>query len=275
LNRAYWTVVYQSALNVDIIGRIAARIELMLGKLFGGGTPKSSTPEGVRLYAIGDVHGCADLLRSLLDMIAADAGDKPARLVFLGDYVDRGPDSKGVLDLLLAIRKTRPDTIYLKGNHEQAMLDFLERPHLNEEWLHWGGDKTIESYGVANIWTRSPEDVARDLSKQLPRAHRHFLNELTLFEVIGDYAFVHAGFKPGVPLATQVEEDCLWIRSAFHNARPDERPDKVVVHGHHPVKKPLDAGWRIDVDTGAVWSDALTAVVLEGTTRRFLSTGKF
>lgn len=247
----------------------------MLNKLFGGGAPKARAPDGVRLYAIGDIHGCAGLLQSLLSIIALDASGAPMRLVFLGDYVDRGPDSKGVIDALLTVGSERPETIFLKGNHEQAMLDFLERPDLNEEWLHWGGDKTLESYGVADIWTKRPDDLARELSSRLPPAHAAFLRGLTLFEVLGDYAFVHAGFKPGVAIDAQTEEDCLWIRKAFHNARAEERPDKIVVHGHHPVKKPLDAGWRIDVDTGAVWSDALTAVVLEGTTRRFLSTGKF
>jgi len=246
----------------------------MLDKLFGGGAPKSKAPDGVRLYAIGDIHGCAGLLDTLLDLINADMAGAPARLIFLGDYVDRGADSKGVIERLLKIKAERPDTILLKGNHEQTMLDFLERPDLNEEWLHWGGDKTIESYGVENVWAKHPDNLAEELSERLPDAHRTFLNDLTVYEILGDYAFVHAGFKPGVALEAQQQEDCLWIRGAFHNARAEERPDKIVIHGHHPVKKPHDAGWRINVDTGAVWSDALTAVVLEGTTRRFLSTGR-
>ncbi|MCB2112622.1 MAG: metallophosphoesterase family protein [Parvularculaceae bacterium] len=246
----------------------------MLNKLFGGGAPKSRAPDGVRLYAVGDIHGCAALLGALLELIEKDSAGAPARLIFLGDYVDRGADSKGVIDALLKVKAERPDSIFLKGNHEQAMLDFLERPDLNEEWLHWGGDKTLESYGVGDVWTRRPDTLARDFARRLPEAHRSFLRELTLYEVLGDYAFVHAGFKPGLALDAQAPEDCLWIRSAFHNARADERPDKIVVHGHHPVKKPLDAGWRIDVDTGAVWSGALTAIVLEGATRRFISTGK-
>lgn len=246
----------------------------MLDKFFGGRAPKARAPDDARLYAIGDIHGCAGLLRALLAMIDGDAADAAFRLIFLGDYVDRGPDSKGVIDALLTVKAERPDTVFLKGNHEQAMLDFLDRPDLNEEWLHWGGDKTLESYGLSDVWGKHPEILARELSSRLPPAHLAFLRDLTLFEIAGDYAFVHAGFKPGVAIEAQTEEDCLWIRKAFHNAGPEERPDKIVVHGHHPVKKPLDAGWRIDVDTGAVWSDALTAVVLDGATRRFLSTGK-
>lgn len=247
----------------------------MLGKLFGGKGPAAAIPDGERVYAIGDVHGCDGLLDALLALIEMDGGSAKSRLVFLGDYVDRGPGSRAVIDRLLTVRAERPGTVFLKGNHEQAMLDFLDTPDLSEEWLHWGGDKTLESYGVANIWTRHPGDLARELGAALPASHREFISALDLWNICGDYAFVHAGFKPGVAIEDQAEEDCLWIRGEFHNAATQSRPDKVVVHGHHPVKKPLDAGWRIDVDTGAVWSDALTAVVLEGTTRRFISTGRF
>lgn len=247
----------------------------MIRKLFREKAPGAAIPVGERVYAVGDIHGCAGLLDQLLTLIERDAGDGPSpRLIFLGDYVDRGGQSCGVIDRLIEVKADKPDAIFLKGNHEQAMLDFLEEPDLNEEWLHWGGDKTLESYGVREIWTRRPSELARALNKILPKPHREFLTSLELWRVIGGYAFVHAGFKPGVEIAQQKEEDCLWIRAEFHNAAADERPDKVVVHGHHPVKKPLDAGWRIDVDTGAVWSDALTAVVLEGSTRRFISTGK-
>ncbi len=247
----------------------------MLGKLFAGKQPLAAAPEGERIYAIGDIHGCADLLASLMLAIDADAAGVRLRLIFLGDYVDRGPDSKGVIDRLLTIKAERPDCVFLKGNHEQAMLDFLAEPERNEEWLHWGGDKTLESYGVANIWAKHPETLARELGTRMSPAHRAFFAGLELWRVFGDYAFVHAGFRPGVALADQKPEDCLWIRAAFHNADADKRPREVVVHGHHPVRRPLDAGWRIDIDTGAVWSDALTAVVLEGTTRRFISTGRF
>lgn len=244
----------------------------MLGKLFGAKAPLSAAPAGERLYAVGDIHGCATLLDSLTAMIEGDAAGTRARLVFLGDYVDRGPDSKGVVDRLLRLQETRPDTIFLKGNHEQAMLDFIAAPQNNEEWLHWGGDKTLESYGVADIWGKDAETLARELDKRLPERHRAFFEALELWRILGDYAFVHAGFRPGVALADQAANDCLWIRGEFHNAAPDARPREVVVHGHHPVRRPVDAGWRIDVDTGAVWSDVLTCVVLDGTTRRFLST---
>jgi len=229
----------------------------------------------MRVYAVGDIHGCDALLDRLLDLIAADGAGGAPHFVFLGDYVDRGPGSKAVIDRLLGVKQNHPGAVFLKGNHEQAMLDFLSDPSRNEEWLHWGGDKTLESYGVANIWKKDVEFLGQELEDRLPGEHLDFLKSLDLWKALGDYVFVHAGLKPGIPLDDQKEEDCLWIRGEFHNAAADARPDKVVVHGHHPVKKPLDAGWRIDVDTGAVWSDALTAVILEGTTRRFISTGKF
>jgi serine/threonine protein phosphatase 1 len=244
----------------------------MFSKLFPTAGRPPQAPEGERIYAIGDVHGCAGLLQKLLTMIDEDSAGRERRLILLGDYVDRGPDSKRVLDLLIALRAERPNTILLMGNHERAMLDFIADGRLGADWLHWGGDKTAESYGVADIWSQEPEEVSNALRSAIPASHIAFLESLKLCAVFGDYAFVHAGFKPGRPLEEQTEEDMLWIRAEFHNAAPQDRPTRVVVHGHHPVKKPLDAGWRIDVDTGAVWTDKLTAVVLEGGARRFIST---
>ncbi len=244
----------------------------MIGKVFKGKPAPAAAPEGERLYAVGDIHGCAGLLDTLLGMINADAGHTNRRLIFLGDYVDRGADSKAVIERLLTIRENEPGAIFLKGNHEEAILDFLAAPDRNEEWLHWGGDKTLESYGVADIWSKPPASLAAALADKIPGRHLDFLNALEVWRTLGDYVFVHAGFRPGVPLPDQKESDCLWIRGEFHNAAPEQRLREVVVHGHHPVKRPQDHGWRIAVDTGAVWSDVLTAVVLEGTTRRFIST---
>jgi serine/threonine protein phosphatase 1 len=244
----------------------------MIGKFFQEKPAPAAAPEGERLYAVGDIHGSAGLLEALLQKINADAAGRKRRLIFLGDYVDRGASSSAVIDILLSIRSQEPDAVFLKGNHEEAILDFLDAPDRNEDWLHWGGDTTLESYGIEEIWSKSPARLAEELENKIPDAHLNFLKSLELWRVLGDYVFVHAGFKPGVALEDQKEKDCLWIRGEFHNAAPEARPAKVVVHGHHPVKKPQDHGWRIAVDTGAVWSDALTAVVLDGTTRRFIST---
>ena len=243
----------------------------MLKNLFNG---RARAPDGVRLYAIGDIHGCAELLDRLMALIAKEEAAATAhlQLVFLGDYLDRGPDSLGVLDRLIAVRKARPDSIFLKGNHEAGFLDFLKSPADFAEWLHWGGAETLESYGVERPWARPVEDLAADIAERLPPSHLAFLQGLELFRVFGDYLFVHAGVRPGVPLEAQEERDLLWIRGEFHHAPPEARPDKVVVHGHQPTRNPVDAGWRIGVDTGACFNGRLTAVVLEGETRRFVST---
>ena len=193
------------------------------------------------------------------------------QLVFLGDYVDRGPDSKGVVDRLLTIAQTHPNAVFLKGNHEAAMLDFLSDPADMRHWLDWGGRKTLHSYGA----TADPKDgcdaIAAAFAQAMPDEHLRFFQSLRLHHIEGDYLFVHAGLRPGRALKDQREEDLLWIRKRFHNAKAHERPTHTVVHGHHPVAKPVDAGWRIGVDTGACYSGRLSAVVLEGQSRRFIT----
>lgn len=246
----------------------------MLKNLFGEKAAPSRAPEGMRLYAVGDVHGCADLLDRLMETIAAEdrAASTPSQIIFLGDYVDRGPDSRGVIDRLLRLHKERPETVFLKGNHEAVFLDFLTNAIEAADWLDWGGVETLQSYGVGDAATRDPDDLAEELRQKIPTEHIVFLQSLQLWRSFGDYLFVHAGFKPGKAIDAQDERDMLWIRSEFHNAPANLRPDKVVVHGHQPIKKALDAGWRIDVDTGACFTGHLTAVVLDGAARRFIST---
>ena len=233
----------------------------------------AAAPAGKKIYAIGDVHGRADLLVALVEKIADDAGGLgAAQLVFLGDYVDRGPDSKGVIDRLIELGENQPGAIFLKGNHEALLLDFLKDPEDMLHWLDWGGEEALSSYGLTDILRRPGADLAAELIETMPAAHVDFLNSLALTHIEGDYLFVHAGIRPGVALDDQCEDDLLWIRKRFHNTPRDERPPYTVVHGHQPLKNPLDKGWRIDVDTGAVWSGKLTAVMLEGKTRRFIST---
>ncbi|MEO1675847.1 MAG: metallophosphoesterase family protein [Pseudomonadota bacterium] len=237
------------------------------------GGRKAHIPAGTRVYAIGDVHGCADLLDRLLDFIDVDSADLApgARtIITLGDYVDRGPDSPGVLDRLIARQKTDPSLICLKGNHEDELLGFLADPDEHVHWLDWGGEETLSNYGVRVSAAREPRDLARELGAVLPEAHRQFLHGLSVRKVIGDYLFVHAGIKPGVPLDEQTERDQMWVRGEFHSAPTDQRPDKIVIHGHQSAKKVVDKGWRICVDTGAVWNGVLTAIVLEGNKKRFL-----
>lgn len=254
----------------------------MFDNLFTRDRKRANAPPGRRLYAIGDIHGCRAALDALIAVIEADAAAAKTRtgaraqLVFLGDYVDRGPDVKGVIDRLLEIGARRPDTVFLKGNHEAAMLDFLNHPEDMPDWLDWGGMATLESYvgdGGPGRDRRNMDrrGAAEALAAAMPEAHRSFFGSLALYHEAEDYLFVHAGLRPGRALADQQEGDLLWIRKAFHNTRRRQRPAQVVVHGHQPYDKPLDAGWRIGVDTGAYYSGRLTAVALEGEDRRFLS----
>ena len=141
---------------------------------------KGNAPKGRRLYAVGDIHGCADLLDELLEKIEEDADGAAKQLIFLGDYVDRGPDSKGVIDRLVAQQKKAPDTVFLKGNHEATMLDFLHDPEDMLHWLDWGGLETLESYGLDQVIQRSGEDLAEELVRNMPKSHRTFLEGLTL-----------------------------------------------------------------------------------------------
>lgn len=246
----------------------------MINKLFGkfGKNKKAAGPEGSRIYAIGDIHGCRRELDSLLEKIFdEDTGSAELRLVFLGDYVDRGPNSAGVLDRLIALKAERPNTIFLKGNHELAMLNFIASPEDMPEWLDWGGEDTIKSYGVSDVLGRAVLEIGLELREKMPASHIRFLADLPLHFTAGDYLFVHAGLRPGVALEAQVESDLLWIRQEFHQAPASTRPKQTIIHGHHPIKKPTDYGWRVNVDSGACWSGVLSAVVIEGETRRFLT----
>lgn len=233
-------------------------------------------PDGTIVYAIGDVHGRADLLESLIRDIRHHASSRPEavsrELVCLGDYVDRGPDSRGVLDLLTSDLLPGFTMTCLLGNHDAVMRDFLTDPSVGTAWLAFGGDATLVSYGVP-LAGRTPDrlnEASIALAERLPPAHLTFLHSLQLMHAVGDYAFAHAGILPGVSLERQVEEDVLWIREGFLDWR---RPhEKVVVHGHSIVDRPTELPNRIAIDTGAYQTGRLTCLVLEGAERRYLST---
>lgn len=249
----------------------------LLGRSNNQANQECAAPEGDRIYAIGDIHGRVDLLSRLMWGIEVDmrsfAGDR-MRLVFLGDYVDRGPKSKETLDKLLEIKERYEHVDFILGNHEEAMLNFLQDPKSGEVWLDFGGLETLDSYGVAPPSPRSSPvalESARDaLEGAVPHAHIDFLEDLAVCVTHGDYFFVHAGVRPGIALESQDRSDMLWIREEFLSS--DWSPGKIIVHGHTPGEKPALARWRIGVDTGAYATGRLTCVVLEGTTRRFLST---
>jgi len=232
---------------------------------------------GRLVYAIGDVHGRLDLLGPLLHGIARDAvATRPAErplLVLLGDYVDRGPDSRGVIDLILQMQADATfEVAALKGNHEQALLQFLRDPAFAAAWLEHGGAATMVSYGVPPLASRADAEgwtrVRDAFAAALPPQHLQFYQTLELMRVVGDYAFVHAGVRPGVALDEQSERDLLWIRYEFLN---DRGPfGKVIVHGHTPTDAPQVLKHRLGLDTGAYATGVLTAVRLYGEEQRLM-----
>ncbi len=233
-------------------------------------------PAGRRVYAVGDIHGRSDLLVRMQQLIASDAASADGRdlvLVFLGDYVDRGPASSEVLDRLTGTPLAGFRTIYLQGNHEAMMLDFLAGTS-SVAWLMNGGLATLASYGVEpdDGWPSEALIAAlrTGLRTALPARHLRFLTELSLVHAEGDYVFVHAGIRPGLPLELQEAHDLLWIREPFLGRGRDD--GLCVVHGHTIAARPEVRAHRIGIDTGAFHSGRLTCIVLEDADIRFLQT---
>jgi serine/threonine protein phosphatase 1 len=254
----------------------------MKSRLFGQRQRKTepvlrAAPAGTRIYAVGDIHGSLVPLRLLRDAIREHAKAHPIErqcLIYLGDYIDRGYDSRAVLDILINDPLPGFEHVFLKGNHEEGMLRFLADGSNALFWVAYGGIATMFSYGV------KPPDPATDegevirareeLGKQLPPEHRDFLAGLERYRIEGDYLFVHAGIRPGVPMEEQREEDLLWIRDEFLNSNQDF--GKLVVHGHSISREPEVRSNRIGIDTGAFASGTLTCLVLEGTKQELITT---
>ena len=228
---------------------------------------------GTRVYAVGDVHGRADLLADVFTRIDADVRAYPAQHaveIFLGDYVDRGPASREVIERLIA-RGSEQETVCLKGNHEAFLLEFLSNPAVLPEWQRYGGLATLISYGLGPAMNADEGEraaLAAAFARALPAAHLSFLHGLKPTFTCGDFLFVHAGVRPGVALAKQQESDLLWIREDF--LLHEERFEKIVVHGHTPVAEPDVRPNRINIDTGAYATNRLTCLVLEGDTVAFV-----
>ncbi len=250
-------------------------MDSLLARLRGGrssgGEPRH-TP-GKRVYCVGDIHGRLDLLLDLHAQIRADseAFGGSLQVVYLGDYIDRGPDSREVIDCLLAAPLTGFEAIYLLGNHEQAMLDFLDYPLEAAGWLTFGGLATLLSYGVRPRRLPTPEDLpdlAASLRERLPPGHLEFLLGCRLYHHEADYYFVHAGIRPGVALDAQDPDDQMWIRDEFTESGAAH--GAVVVHGHTISPEPELLPNRIGIDTGACFTGLLTCLVLEGESRRLI-----
>ena len=253
----------------------------MLRRLFGGGAKVEAgrVPAGQAVYAIGDVHGRLDLLEDLLSRISEDARRYPAdqvrSLVFLGDYIDRGSESRSVVERLLDDPMPGFAKVYLMGNHEEAMLAFLEGLSDGLDWLSFGGLETLLSYGVPlRRLPRSENAVLalrQELAATVPQSHVDFFRNCALHHSIGDYIFVHAGVRPGVALERQSPTDLMWIRDDFLRSKVP-LPGRIVVHGHTICDLPQNREYRINIDTGAFVSGRLTCLVLRDNERRFLST---
>jgi serine/threonine protein phosphatase 1 len=233
-----------------------------------------AVPDGLRIYAIGDIHGCHAELQILLNRIEQDICDThiAVRLVYLGDYIDRGPASKEVVSCVLKT-VSHIDTIGLRGNHEQMLLDFLEDPTSFVHWRDMGGRETLLSYGVVPPQAVDEKSVAQardSLLQALPEDHLRFFRGLSYSTRIGDYFFVHAGVRPGAALDQQSLHDMLWIREPFLRSSHDFGAK--IVHGHTPGDQPVCRANRIGLDTGAYATGCLTAAVLEGAGLRFLHT---
>jgi serine/threonine protein phosphatase 1 len=234
-------------------------------------------PDGMRIYAIGDIHGRNDLLHSLLEKIEADdatRGPADTHIIFLGDLMDRGSDSAGVIDTAIALRDSGRNVRFLMGNHEEVFVSACRKndTKVTRFFLRIGGEATVLSYPIprSEYITLDMEQLSERLTTLVPQAHLEFIDSFEDQIVIGDYAFVHAGIRPGVPLSEQKPSDLRWIREDFVDQRGDL--EKVIVYGHTIYDEVEERGSRIGIDTGAYASDKLTTLALEGGDRWYLQT---
>jgi serine/threonine protein phosphatase 1 len=230
-------------------------------------------PENLRIYAIGDVHGRLDLLLKMYDAIIRDRADHASadwRIIHLGDYVDRGADSKSVIDFLIRTTEQESRVIALAGNHDIGFLDFLAAPDPAGLFAHNGGRETALSYGVRIDFSdrASFSAQAEALRGAVPESHRAFLRGLGFSCAFGDFFFCHAGIRPGIPLERQEPGDLIWIRETFLNFTGLH--PKIVVHGHTPSREPEIRANRVNVDTGAFRSGVLSALVIEGSDKQIM-----
>jgi serine/threonine protein phosphatase 1 len=234
-------------------------------------------PDNLTIQAIGDVHGCLGLLEKLLNKLSSEVPKNHNRaLIFLGDLIDRGDDSYGVIECIVnQLQQLSPNNtvITLRGNHEQLLLNFLSSPEESAEvWFRNGGKNTLTSYGVhLPVGAAGPRlKYCRDeLQQKMPPQHLRLLNSMILSHTIGDYFFCHAGVNPKRPLDRQLEKDLLWSRST--DFLDDHRLEKIVVHGHVAVR---EAQWKVghvNVDSGAYATGRLTALQVSGTDHKFVS----
>jgi serine/threonine protein phosphatase 1 len=227
---------------------------------------RPSLPTGLRIYAVGDIHGRVDLLGKLLARIDTDIALRPTLrpvYVFLGDYIDRGSSSRETIDRLIEHGETH-ESIFLKGNHELMAIKCLTDPNLFDGWMRSGGPETLKSYGVAFKGLANARQIVElqaAFHMALPQAHFRFFRCLKSSFACGDFFFAHAGVKPNVDLSQQKERDLLWIREEFLSSTDDF--GKIIVHGHTPTSEIEVRPNRINIDTGAFATGRLTCLVIE------------
>ncbi|NOJ47683.1 serine/threonine protein phosphatase [Bradyrhizobium sp. WSM 1744] len=232
-------------------------------------------PAGLKIYAIGDIHGRLDLLDELLARIEMDIGLRPAVqpvYVFLGDYIDRGPSSRETIDRLIE-HGEKNKCVFLKGNHELIAIKCLSDRSWFDQWMRLGGMETLNSYKIPAQGVRNGKRIVELQSafhQALPQAHFRFLRDLQASFTLGDFFFAHAGVNPNADLASQKESDLLWIREEFLSSNVDF--GKIVVHGHTPVCEVDVSSNRINIDTGAYATGRLTCLVIEGASLAVIST---
>ena len=259
-----------------LLSRFANRRDADIAESEAPSFTHASTPDGVRLIAVGDIHGNLDRLLELVAGLEAECRNAPAptHLVFLGDYIDRGPASAQVVEWLAGFAPGWATPHFLRGNHEQCLIDILSGAAPDDTlaaWLDYGGRETLSSYGLGVPVLYSDDlGAIRDESRRaVPAHHLGFLHGTRSHLRFQDYLFVHAGVRPGVPMEAQSEEDLLWIREPFLSS--DEDFGAVVVHGHTITPAPESRRNRIAIDTGVYRHGVLTAVILEGQSRRFIA----
>ncbi|HEY9091637.1 metallophosphoesterase family protein [Parasphingorhabdus sp.] len=236
----------------------------------------ASIPEGRRVYAIGDVHGRNDLLQQLIEKIKADDASRAnatTEVIFLGDLIDRGPDSSGVIETAMRLKQELGNVRFLMGNHEEVYLQAASGSEKAARFFtRIGGKETILSYEISlqEYMSLDSAELAQRLPDLIPARHIDFVKAFEDKIVIGDYAFVHAGIRPGVPLEAQKPKDLRWIREEFLTVK--EPHEKVIVYGHTINGDVIEKGNRIGIDTGAYYTEKLTALALEGNSRWYLDT---
>lgn len=235
-----------------------------------------SVPDGSRHYVIGDIHGRLDLYDALIKAIEEDDAQRPgvkSEVVLLGDLVDRGPDSAGVIARTRSWQSERSVRV-LAGNHEEMFLNAFKKPEVLRHFLKHGGRETVLSYGLSRkqFNAMNLDELFALMPQLIPQADRDYLADFEEMIIAGDYVFVHAGIDPAVPLDQQKRSDLLWIRDRFLDHQG--ALSKVVIHGHTIFPKVMDCGNRIGIDTGAFRSGVLTALVLEADQRRVIQTSQ-